>query len=196
VKDAVYVHDRESNCYPVVEQKPWRLNPIPVVSELRVGLVYRLGRAPVLSKYRYRRDADAVYNDSLRIRQLNAATAERDSNALQHEYDSLAARFYHLYDSVATSTGSETPQFDIRRLKDMPMPDEQPAKPRLTKEQKQAAAEERKARRAAEKQQKAAEKQQKAAEKKAKKQAEAEEKKSRKAAESDEKKSKQKGGRP
>jgi len=192
VKDAVYVHDRESNCYPVVEQKPWRLNPIPVVSELRVGLVYRLGCAPVLSKYRYRRDADAVYNDSLRIRQLNAATAERDSNALQHEYDSLAARFYHLYDSVATSTGSETPQFDIRRLKDMPMPDEQPAKPRLTKEQKQTAAEERKARRAAEKQQKAAE----TAEKKAKKQAEADEKKSRKAAESDEKKSKQKGGRP
>lgn len=56
-----YTHDRESDCYPVVEQKDWHLLKHPVISEIKLGFVYRFGKYPVTKKYRWRYDADADY---------------------------------------------------------------------------------------------------------------------------------------
>lgn len=56
-----YTHDRESDCYPVVEQKNWHFHPYPVISEVKLGFVYRFGKYPVTRKYRWRYEADADY---------------------------------------------------------------------------------------------------------------------------------------
>lgn len=60
-----YKHDRESNCYPVVGTEDWGVVPHPVLSDLRVGLVYRLGNTTVKEKYAWRYDVDQAYRDSL-----------------------------------------------------------------------------------------------------------------------------------
>lgn len=85
-----YRHDRESNCYPVVATKDWHIVPYPVVTEIKVGFVYRFGKYavkkkdkngneiekvlwkgsyPITKKYRWRYDVDPAY---------------------QYEYDSIA----------------------------------------------------------------------------------------------------------
>lgn len=101
VKDATYRHDRESNCYPITEQKDYRLNPFPVIDELRVGLVYRLGRMPAVRKYNYRRDVDYPYDSTLTAR-ATARLHYRDSvRNFEHDYLMIAGRFWHVYDSIA-----------------------------------------------------------------------------------------------
>ena len=124
VKDARFRHDRENDCYPVLEQKDWKLNPIPVVSELRVGLVYRLGRVNLLSKYRYRRDADNVYDERLTDIRTTRNHALDSIARDRKEYDSVLTKFLQVYDSIAAKDSKEQPKFDIRNLRNMKMPDE------------------------------------------------------------------------
>lgn len=101
-KDKVYTHDARNDCYPVVETKPASL--LPMVNELRVGLVYRLGHVPVLAKYRYRRDVDNVY-DSRKDSVLNAHIRFRDSVAhYRATRESILRKFWQVYDEVAASS--------------------------------------------------------------------------------------------
>lgn len=67
-----YRHDRESDCYPVTKRSQSGVHP--VVSDLHVGFVYRLGSYPVTKKYRWRYDCDQVYRD--RIDSIYAAKKE------------------------------------------------------------------------------------------------------------------------
>lgn len=96
-------HDRESDCYPVTEQKGWSIVSHPVVSDLRVGFVYRFGKYPSTRKYRWRYDCDPVYKhriDSIR-------TEEERERINRETLDSIIGEirkdFWHDYDSIASA---------------------------------------------------------------------------------------------
>jgi hypothetical protein len=101
-KDKVYTHDARTDCYPVTETKPAAI--LPMINEVRVGLVYRLGHVPVLAKYRYRRDVDDNYDrrkDSIRTSHIHI----RDSVAhYRATRESILRKFWQVYDEVAASS--------------------------------------------------------------------------------------------
>lgn len=93
-----YRHDRESDCYPVTKRSQSGVHP--VVSDLHVGFVYRLGSYPVTKKYRWRYDCDQVYRD-----RIDSIYAAKERAAADKRYsDSLTAvvskDFWHHYDSI------------------------------------------------------------------------------------------------
>ena len=51
----------EQRDYVVTKQHDWSVVPAPMVQELRLGLVYRFGKYPILKKYRRRLDADTEF---------------------------------------------------------------------------------------------------------------------------------------
>ncbi len=120
VKDAIYTHDQEDDCYPIIEQKDWAFRPIPVITDLRVGLVYRLGNKSVLEKYRYRRDADLAYDQRLTDRYLKRMHDRDSARNYQKDYMMILGKFWHVYDSIATSDHSKR----TFRFEDLQMPDE------------------------------------------------------------------------
>ncbi len=82
-----YVHDRTSDCYHRIGTEDWHIVPFPVITEVKVGLIYRFGDYPSTSKYRYRYDVDQVFADtmntlyqSLENRHINK-TGERTARA-------------------------------------------------------------------------------------------------------------------
>ncbi len=96
-----YRHDRESDCYPLVSTGDWKIVPFPVVRDLRVGLVYRLGDYPSTHKYRWRYDCDytfAALQDSIN-------TARETAKINQHYADSVGkvidAEFWKVYNAAA-----------------------------------------------------------------------------------------------
>ncbi len=95
-----YRHDRESNCYPVTEQVGWSLVKHPVISDLRFGFVYRLGKYPVTKRYHWRYDCDSVYRE----RMDSIRTAMETERMNQQNLDSLVsivrAEFQVQYDSI------------------------------------------------------------------------------------------------
>lgn len=93
-------HDRESDCYPVTETGRWAFVKHPVVSDIRVGFVYRIGKYPLTRKYRWRYDCDADYRhdvDSvmsvLERERMNRMFADSINKVVRddfwHEYDSI-----------------------------------------------------------------------------------------------------------
>lgn len=87
--------------------KKWDLVRKPIVSDLRVGFVYRLGKYPVQKKYRWRYDVDLAYRTL-----KDASYTERDMIAWQkHQNDSLFKvanrEFRHLYDSITAVHAKE-----------------------------------------------------------------------------------------
>ena len=95
-----YRHDRESDCYPVTEQVGWSLVKHPVISDLRFGFVYRLGKYPVTKRYHWRYDCDSVYRE----RMDSIRTAMETERMNQQNLDSLVsivrAEFQVQYDSI------------------------------------------------------------------------------------------------
>ena len=120
VKDAIYKHDRETDCYPIIEQKDWQFRPIPVISDLRVGLIYRLGNKSVLEKYRYRRDVDLAYDQKLTDRRMLREHLRDSARNYQHDYMMILGKFWHVYDSIASTDHSKR----TFRFEDLQMPDE------------------------------------------------------------------------
>lgn len=108
-----YRHDRESDCYPVTERA--QSGVFPVVSDLHVGFVYRLGRYPVTKKYRWRYDCDQIYKD--RIDSIYSAKM----SAVEKKYTedsitvSVSKDFWHCYDSIMAVKKIETDS--LNRLK-------------------------------------------------------------------------------
>lgn len=119
-KDDVYVHDRESDCYPIIESKPAAI--LPMIDDIRVGLVYRLGRAPVLSKYRYRRDIDVAYDDRLTALHDRRAFVRDSTKNYRRDYDEILGKFWHVYDSIAATDKARM----TININDLKMPDDDP----------------------------------------------------------------------
>lgn len=113
------MHDRESDCYPIIESKPAAI--LPMIDDIRVGLVYRLGRAPVLSKYRYRRDIDVAYDDRLTALHDRRAFVRDSTKNYRRDYDEILGKFWHVYDSIA-ATDKARMTININELK---MPDDE-----------------------------------------------------------------------
>ena len=118
-KDDVYIHDRESDCYPIIESKPAAI--LPMIDDIRVGLVYRLGRAPVLSKYRYRRDVDVAYDDRLTARHDRRVFVRDSTKNYRRDYDQIFGKFWHIYDSIAAADNARK----TININDLKMPDDE-----------------------------------------------------------------------
>ena len=131
-KDDVYIHDRESDCYPIIESKPAAI--LPMLDDIRVGLIYRLGRAPVLSKYRYRRDVDVAYDDRLTAIHDRREFVRDSTRNYRRDYDKIFGKFWHVYDSIAGADNARK-TIDINSLK---MPDDDPADDEKSKKKAQA----------------------------------------------------------
>ena len=119
-KDDVYIHDRESDCYPIIESKPAAI--LPMIDDIRVGLVYRLGRAPVLSKYRYRRDVDVAYDDRLTALHDRRAFVRDSTKNYRRDYDEILGKFWHVYDSISAADKARM----TININDLKMPDDDP----------------------------------------------------------------------
>ena len=148
-KNTEYTHDVESDCYPIKKQKDWHLVMHPVINDLSVTLVYRLGKYPSLWKYRYRDDVDAPYADAKRDRRLNAEKSRKDTRLYEEIRQKIELEFVRVYDQVRKAEEKKAAA-DIE------------AKLKAKEQQKKQAREAEKAAKAAEKE---AEKQAKAAEK-------------------------------
>jgi len=84
---------------------------MPVINDLRVGFVYRLGNYPITKKYRWRYDVDMAYqtahdNKLLEVRRETESKAFNDSldnyvrDLFWHKYDSLAKENRFINDSL------------------------------------------------------------------------------------------------
>lgn len=98
-KDDVYRHNADTDSYPLIERKPGQI--LPMINEIRVGLVYRLGHVPVLTKYRYRRDVDLNYNNRLNERLDSITAVHREKMTYKEAREQIERRFWHVYDSIA-----------------------------------------------------------------------------------------------
>ena len=91
-------HDAYLDYYPKTGHKT---TIMPVVNDLRVGFVYRIGKYPLVKKYRWRYDVDMNYQrdfDNSLLEKRNAANSKAFSDSL----DAYARKlFWEKYDSVA-----------------------------------------------------------------------------------------------
>lgn len=165
-----YKHDRESNCYPVVGTEDWGVVPHPVLSDLRVGLVYRLGNTTVKDKYAWRYDVDQAYRDS-----LNKMMTDKNNERIGKEkwdagysgIDSLVKGVYVIHEGINEIAAKEAKEFEKKKKAAM-----KAAEAQTKKDAKAKAKEDAKAKKEAE----AAEKQQLKEAAKAQKEADAAEK--------------------
>ena len=118
-KDDVYVHDRESDCYPIIESKPAAI--LPMIDDIRIGFVYRPGRARLLSKYRYRRDVDVAYDERLTALQDRRAFLRDSAKNYRRNYDEIFGKFWHVYDSIASADKARM----TININDLKMPDDE-----------------------------------------------------------------------
>jgi hypothetical protein len=98
-KDTEYTHDAESDCYPVQRIKQWHLVPFPVINDIHVTLVYRLGRYPSAWKYRYRDDVELQYGEDKRTLRISTETARNQRLSDKQMYDSISHEFWTIYDT-------------------------------------------------------------------------------------------------
>lgn len=98
-KNDHFVHDNQTNSYPVVGRGGWHLMKYPAVRDLHVAVVYRFGNYPIQKKYRWRYDADMAFRariDSM----YNERYAGRERRFVRDSlYRVVAKDFKVLYDS-------------------------------------------------------------------------------------------------
>ena len=174
VKYDTYKRDVDNNRYRKVSKNPIGWKVLPVVNELRAGLVYRLGKTQGYDKYNYRYDVEQAYRAA-------GEEAAHEKYTIKINQEDAARRFQAVYDIYQQKLDSVLQAHPGWQKSDQQQQREK------EKEIRQAEAEKKKAekeqQRQAEVERKAAEAERKAAEKEQRKQAEAE----KKAAESEEK---------
>ena len=174
VKYDTYKRDVDNNRYRKVSKNPIGWKVLPVVNELRAGLVYRLGKTQGYDKYNYRYDVEQAYRAAVE-------EAAHEKYTIKINQEDAARRFQAVYDIYQQKLDSVLQAHPGWQKSDQQQQREK------EKEIRQAEAEKKKAekeqQRQAEVDRKAAEAERKAAEKEQRKQAEAE----KKAAESEEK---------
>ena len=119
-----YGYDSQTATYPRTEEKTGlKIVPFPVLTEARVGLVYRVGKANVYTKYRWRYDVDLKYQEKV-LAELDyrAELRKRDMEYLkiyrfyQHKYDSLLIINMKNHESVINQKLADTR--DMKRKAD------------------------------------------------------------------------------
>ncbi|MBP3510905.1 MAG: DUF3575 domain-containing protein [Prevotella sp.] len=136
-----YRLDRESDCYPNVGKVDGQI--MPMVNELRCALVYRLGKTPGTSKYRWRYDVDVPYmnmKDSIYFARVAHKQDLHNTDSIQ---SMIRKDFWAVYDSLVTIERANTDS--LNKIKLM----EQKAQAELLKSQRAADKEKKKADKAA-----------------------------------------------
>lgn len=119
-----YSHDSQTSSYHTTEPKSGlELVPFPVLTEARVGLVYRFGKANVYTKYRWRYDVDLAYQEKvLADLDYRAELRKRDQDYLkiyrfyQNKYDSLLIINMRNHESIIDQKLADTR--DMKRKAD------------------------------------------------------------------------------
>lgn len=98
LKYDTYIPDAVNDCYRVTGNKS---TIMPMVSDLRLGFVYRFGKYPVNKKYRWRYDVDMTYQG-----ELDSITSQRATDRINNkQMDSLDAKarkiFWETYNAIA-----------------------------------------------------------------------------------------------
>lgn len=167
VKYDTYKRDVDNNRYRKVSKNPIGWKVLPVVNELRAGLVYRLGKTQGYDKYNYRYDVELAYRAAVE-------QAAHEKYTIKINQEDAARRFQAVYDIYQQKLDSV-----LQAHPDWQKTDQQQQREK-EKEIRHAEAEKKKAekeqQRQAEVDRKAAEAERKAAEKEQRKQAEAEKK--------------------
>lgn len=174
VKYDTYKRDVDNNRYRKVSKNPIGWKVLPVVNELRAGLVYRLGKTQGYDKYNYRYDVELAYRAAVE-------EAAHEKYTIKINQEDAARRFQAVYDIYQQKLDSVLQAHPGWQKSDQQQQREKEKEIRHAEAEKKKA--EKEQQRQAEVDRKAAEAERKAAEKEQRKQAEAE----KKAAESEEK---------
>ena len=120
-----YSHDSQTSTYTTIPDSKTGLKivPFPILTEARVGLVYRVGKANVYTKYRWRYDVDLKYQEKV-LAELDyrAELRKRDMEYLkiyrfyQNKYDSLLIINMRNHESVIDQKLADTR--DMKRKAD------------------------------------------------------------------------------
>ncbi len=118
-----FSHDSQTASYIKGENMGLKFVPFPVLTEARVGLVYRVGKANVYTKYRWRYDVDLKYQEKV-LAELDyrAELRKRDMEYLkiyrfyQNKYDSLLIINMRNHESVIDQKLADTR--DMKRKAD------------------------------------------------------------------------------
>lgn len=118
-----FSHDSKTASYIKGENMGLKFVPFPVLTEARVGLVYRVGKANVYTKYRWRYDVDLKYQEKV-LAELDyrAELRKRDMEYLkiyrfyQNKYDSLLIINMRNHESVIDQKLADTR--DMKRKAD------------------------------------------------------------------------------
>ena len=119
-----YSHDSQTASYYVTEEKSGlKIVPFPILTEARVGLVYRVGKANIYTKYRWRYDVDLKYQEKV-LAELDyrAELRKRDMEYLkiyrfyQNKYDSLLIINMRNHESIIDQKLADTR--DMKRKAD------------------------------------------------------------------------------
>ena len=116
-------YDSHTASYPKGENMGLKFVPFPVLTEARVGLVYRVGKANVYTKYRWRYDVDLKYQEKV-LAELDyrAELRKRDMEYLkiyrfyQNKYDSLLIINMRNHESIIDQKLADTR--DMKRKAD------------------------------------------------------------------------------
>ena len=93
-----FEHDPFFDYYPKTGNKTTFM---PMINDLRVGFVYRLGNYPITKKYRWRYDVDMAYQTA-HDNKLLEERRETESKAFNDSLDNYVRDlFWHKYDSLA-----------------------------------------------------------------------------------------------
>lgn len=119
-----YSHNSERSEYYRVEDKSGlTFVPYPVVTEARVGLVYRIGNANIYGKYRWRYDVDLKYQEKVLAEiEYRAQLRQQDIDYMkvfrfyQNKYDSLLIINMQNHESVLDQKLADTR--DMKRKAD------------------------------------------------------------------------------
>ena len=100
VKYDTYKRDVDNNRYRKVSKNPIGWKVLPVVNELRAGLVYRLGKTQGYDKYNYRYDVEQAYRAAVKEAALDKYTGEQNKKAAARRFQTVYDIYQQKLDSV------------------------------------------------------------------------------------------------
>lgn len=95
-----YTYNSESSCYPQGKTVNWKPEFYPVINDIHVALVYRIGKYPLHKKYRWRYDVDLEFRDkmdSLALKKYNDHVNKLYRDSI---YEAAAKDYKFIYDSL------------------------------------------------------------------------------------------------
>ena len=95
-----FKHDREDNCYPYLGHNPKHFLPYPFVSDIHVGLVFRMGKKTLPELYRRRYEVDDNFHEAMDSINDLRRKQRMDRHFADSLYNMVLNEFEHLYDSI------------------------------------------------------------------------------------------------